>query len=80
MEECNLAAEGFASISDQCCISNCVSVINGYHLRIQTLSKKEAKNVKSFFLATTKPMALTFKVHVTISVGSPILLWPVLEL
>jgi hypothetical protein len=55
MEACNLAAEGFASVSDQHCIGNCVSVINSYHLCIQTLSKKKAKNVKSFFLATTKP-------------------------
>jgi hypothetical protein len=36
MEECNLAAEGFASISDQRCIGNCVSVIGSYHLRIQS--------------------------------------------
>jgi hypothetical protein len=79
MEECNVAAEGFASVSDQRCIGNCVSVIDGYHLRIQTPSKKEAKNVKSFFLAITKPTVLTYKVRVTIYVGSPISLWPVLE-
>jgi hypothetical protein len=57
LEECCVAAEGFVSISGQCCISNCVSVVNGYHLHIQTPSKKEAKNVKSFFLAITRPMA-----------------------
>jgi hypothetical protein len=49
LEECCVAAEGFASVSDQHCISNCVSVFDRYHLHIQTPSKKEAKNVKSFF-------------------------------
>jgi hypothetical protein len=31
------------------CIWNCVAVLDGYHLQIQTPSKTEAKNVKSFF-------------------------------
>jgi hypothetical protein len=48
LEECCVAAKGFASVSDQCCISNCVSVVDRYHLHIQTPSKKEAKNMKSF--------------------------------
>ena len=43
------AARGFESISMQQCIWNCVSVIDGYHLQIQTPSKREVKNVRSFF-------------------------------
>jgi DDE superfamily endonuclease len=43
------AALGFKSISRNGCIKNCVSVIDGYHLQIQTPSKKEVKNVRSFF-------------------------------
>ena len=30
-------------------IWNCISVIDGYHLQIQTPSKTEVKNVRSFF-------------------------------
>jgi DDE superfamily endonuclease len=40
---------GFQKISTQECIWNCVAVLDGYHLQIDTPSKKEAKNVKSFF-------------------------------
>ncbi len=43
------AALGFQTISQQGCIWNCVAVLDGYHLQIQTPSKTEAKNVKSFF-------------------------------
>jgi hypothetical protein len=48
-EELRQSALGFQSISTSNCISNCVTVIDGYHLAIQTPSKKEAKNVQSFF-------------------------------
>jgi hypothetical protein len=47
--EAKEAARGFESISTQQCIWNCVSVIDGYHLQIQTPSKREVKNVRSFF-------------------------------
>jgi hypothetical protein len=41
---------GFQSISQQGCIWNCVAVLDGYHLQIQTPSKTEARNVvRSFF-------------------------------
>ena len=40
---------GFQSISQQGCIWNCIAVVDGYHLQIQTPSKKEARNVRSFF-------------------------------
>ncbi len=43
------AARGFETISTQGCIWNCVSVIDGYHLQIQTPSKNEVRNVQSFF-------------------------------
>lgn len=48
-DECTLAASGFRSISSNDAIDTCVSVVDGYHLCIQTPSKKEAKNVRSFF-------------------------------
>ena len=43
------AAMGFQSVSQGSCIWNCVAAVDGYHLQIQTPSKAEAKNVKSFF-------------------------------
>ena len=49
VDEARDAALGFQTISQQGCIWNCVAVLNGYHLQIQTPSKKEARNVKSFF-------------------------------
>jgi DDE superfamily endonuclease len=49
LDEVRETAIGFQTISLQGCIWNCVSVIDGYHLPIQTPSKKEAMNVKSFF-------------------------------
>ena len=48
-EEVKAAAEGFSSISKEGCIWNCVAVIDGYHLQINTPSKNEVRNVKSFF-------------------------------
>jgi hypothetical protein len=48
-EEGNAAANSFASVSDQRLIFNCVAAVDGYLLRIQTLPKKDAKNVSSFF-------------------------------
>jgi hypothetical protein len=48
-EELKNAAAGFENVSTGGCISNCVSVIDGYHLEIQTPPKKYAKNVQSFF-------------------------------
>jgi hypothetical protein len=43
------AGRGFQTISSQGCIWNCVSVVDGYHLQIQTPSKTEVRNVRSFF-------------------------------
>jgi DDE superfamily endonuclease len=48
-EEANAAADSFASVSDQWCIFNCVAAVGGYLLNIQTMPKKVAKNVSSFF-------------------------------
>ena len=42
------AALAFQSISQGGCIWNCIAAVDGYHLQIQTPSKAEAKNVKSF--------------------------------
>ncbi|KAI2489792.1 nuclease [Fragilaria crotonensis] len=47
--EARVAALGFQSVSQGGCIWNCVAAVDGYHLQIQTPSKAEAKNVKSFF-------------------------------
>lgn len=49
VSEARDAALGFQSISQQGCIWNCVAVLDGYHLQIQTPSKSEARNVRSFF-------------------------------
>jgi hypothetical protein len=48
-EEGNAVSNGFASVSDQQCIFNCVAAVDGYLLCIQTPPKKDAKNVLSFF-------------------------------
>lgn len=47
--EVMLAAENFASISTNGAIKNCVCVVDGFLLKITTPSKKEAKNVRSYF-------------------------------
>ena len=47
--EAEEAALGFQSVSTQNCIWSCVAAIDGYHLQITTPSKKEAKNVRSYF-------------------------------
>jgi hypothetical protein len=49
VEEAEEAALGFQSMSTQNCIWNCVTAIDGYHLQITTPSKKDAKNVRSFY-------------------------------
>lgn len=49
--EARVAALGFQSVSQGGgCIWNCDAAVDGYHPQIQTPSKAEAKNVKSFFL------------------------------
>jgi hypothetical protein len=48
-EECLHVASGFESISTNGCITNCVAAVDGYLLSIDTPTKKEAKNVRSFF-------------------------------
>jgi hypothetical protein len=48
-EDCTIAAEGFRSVSSGDAIVNCVSVVDGFLVRIVTPSKEEAKNVRSFF-------------------------------
>lgn len=49
LAECQAAAEGFRSVSSGDAITNCVSVVDGLLVRIATPTKKEAKNVRSFF-------------------------------
>jgi hypothetical protein len=48
-EECKLAAAGFQSISHKGVINNCVSVVDGFLLGIQTPAKSQVANVRSFF-------------------------------
>jgi hypothetical protein len=48
-EECELAAAGFRSISYDEAIPNCVGVLDGYLLKINTPRKNWAKNVRSYY-------------------------------
>jgi hypothetical protein len=48
LDEVKDAATRFQTICQQGCLWNCVSVIDGHPLQIQTPSKKEAKKVKYF--------------------------------
>ena len=48
-EDCRATAKGFWSVSSGDAIVNCVSAIDGLLVHIRTPSKKEAKNVRSFF-------------------------------
>jgi hypothetical protein len=48
-EECKVAAAGFESVSYKGVINNCVSVVDGFLLGIQTPSKSQVSNVRSFF-------------------------------
>jgi DDE superfamily endonuclease len=48
-EEISSAIAGFASVSTEQAIQNCVGVVDGYLLRCRVPSKKEVKNVRSFF-------------------------------
>ena len=48
-EEIGAAVEGFASISTDGIIDNCVGVLDGYLLRIKVPPKDKVKNVRSFF-------------------------------
>jgi hypothetical protein len=50
------AARGFETISTQGCIWNCVSVIDGYHLQIQTPSKNEVRMCNPSSLVITRRM------------------------
>jgi DDE superfamily endonuclease len=47
--EVSSATVGFASISTDGAIKNCVGAVDGYLLRIRVPSKVEVKNVRSFF-------------------------------
>jgi hypothetical protein len=55
------AASCFQKISYNGCIWNCVSVIDGYHLEIQTPSKKEVGNVQSFLSGHYQPYGLNIQ-------------------
>ena len=48
-EECDEAVKGFAPISRNEAIKNCVGVIDGYLFRIKVPTKAEVDNVRSFF-------------------------------
>ena len=43
------SAAGFSSISTNRVMTECVAVLNGYHMEIMTPPKKEVHNVKSYF-------------------------------
>lgn len=48
-EEVISAIAGFASVSTEQAIKNCAGVVDGYLLRCRVPSKREVKNVRSFF-------------------------------
>jgi DDE superfamily endonuclease len=48
-EEVKAAVAGFTSISTEQAIRNCAGVVDGYLMRCRVPSKKEVKNVRSFF-------------------------------
>ena len=43
------SAEGFSTISTNRVMTECVAVLDGYHMEIATPPKKEVQNVKSYF-------------------------------
>ena len=47
--ECEAAAAGFRSVSYNGVVANCIGVVDGYLFCINTPSKKEAENVRSYF-------------------------------
>jgi hypothetical protein len=49
LEQCQKVAAGFASVSTMGCIKECVAAVDGYLLAINAPSKKQGKNVRSFF-------------------------------
>jgi DDE superfamily endonuclease len=49
LQECQLAAGGFRSVSTKEAITNCIGLIDSYLLRIYTPTKAEAVNVRCFF-------------------------------
>ena len=40
---------GFPSISTDCVMTECVAVLDSYHMAIATPPKKEVQNIKSYF-------------------------------
>jgi hypothetical protein len=66
-EECALNASDFESVSHARIISNCVGAVDGYLLGIVTPAKKHAKNVRSYFLVTTRNMVSTSKHAATLT-------------
>jgi hypothetical protein len=49
IDEASKAARGFESISRHQAISNCVAVVDGYHLQTHTPSRTEVDNVRSYY-------------------------------
>ena len=49
VDECARLASGFRLKSENECIGNCVGAVDGYLLSIETPSKEEAGNVRSYF-------------------------------
>ena len=43
------SAAGFSSISTNCVMTECVAVLDGYHMEITTPPKQEVHNAKSYF-------------------------------
>jgi hypothetical protein len=75
-EECEKVAQGFSNISKEGCISNCVAVLDGYHLEICTPPPKtQVGNVHFSSLVIIRLTVLTCKLLVIITVTSCSLEW-----
>ena len=69
------SAVGFSSISTNCAMTECVAVLDGYHMEIATPQKKKCTMSSHTVLVITRRMASTYKLRVTTTVVSCLLGW-----
>ena len=66
---------GFSSISTNHVMTECVAVLNRYHMEIATPPKRTSTMSSLTSLVTTRRMVSTYKLHVTTIVVSCLLGW-----
>ena len=69
------SAVGFSSISTNHVMTECVAVLDGYHMEIATPPKKKSTMSSLTSLVTTRHMVSTYKLCVTTTVISCLLRW-----